>query len=222
LVGQNYYLADIGKICDSYSTSAVTGKNGVGGLVGNNESSNSYYNLTISNSYYAGEVTGNWDIGGLVGVNDGTVSSSYYDKEISRQNDTGKGVGKTSVEMEQKSTFAGWDFVKTWAIDSEINNGYPYLRGIEYSEGCGIVNTPIRLPQLANHQISIRTIANIIILKNLPSNAKVQVFDLKGKLISSKSFNPVNHGSDNLQIPVHAKGVYIIKAGKQTFRIAMR
>jgi hypothetical protein len=50
---------------------AVTGKQYVGGLIGNNSG-------TISNSYFSGGVTGEYSLGGLVGLNVGTVSNSHY------------------------------------------------------------------------------------------------------------------------------------------------
>jgi hypothetical protein len=50
---------------------AVTGKQYVGGLVGNNSG-------TVSNSYFSGSVTGEHSLGGLVGVNAGIVSNSHY------------------------------------------------------------------------------------------------------------------------------------------------
>ena len=50
---------------------SLTGKQYVGGLVGNNSG-------TLSNSYFSGSVTGEQYIGGLTGGNLGTVSNSYY------------------------------------------------------------------------------------------------------------------------------------------------
>jgi len=50
---------------------AVTGKQYVGGLVGNNSG-------TISDSYFSGSVTAEHSLGGLVGLNVGTVSNSHY------------------------------------------------------------------------------------------------------------------------------------------------
>jgi hypothetical protein len=69
LVGVNY-----GTVSNSYSNAKVTGKHGVGGLVGRN-----LFYGTISNSYFTGSVTGNLPIGGLIADNiGGTVSNSYY------------------------------------------------------------------------------------------------------------------------------------------------
>ena len=41
--------------------------------------------------------------------------------------------GKTTEEMKKASTFIdnGWDFVNIWDIDSEINDGYPFLRYLQ-------------------------------------------------------------------------------------------
>ncbi|MDR0517420.1 MAG: hypothetical protein LBH25_10300 [Fibromonadaceae bacterium] len=97
----------------------------VGGLVGCNCG-------LINNSYSSGKIAGSSNIGGLVGASpddycEGKVINSYYDKEISYQNDEGKGEGKTTAEMRQQSTFVGWDFDKIWGINNTMNDGYPYL-----------------------------------------------------------------------------------------------
>jgi hypothetical protein len=61
----------------------------------------------------------------------GRVSRSFWDIETSKQ--TGSDdyeLGKTSTEMKDISTYLDslWDFTNTWAIDPEINSGYPYLQ----------------------------------------------------------------------------------------------
>lgn len=38
-----------------------------------------------------------------------------------------KVIGKTTAELKDQSTFAGWDFDKIWNISPETNAGYPYL-----------------------------------------------------------------------------------------------
>jgi len=65
----------------------------------------------------------------------------------------------------------------------------------------------------ARRNISVYTIGNAVVLQNVPNNANVGVYNLQGKLIftSGGSFNRENRGSDNLKIPVQAKGMYIIK-----------
>jgi hypothetical protein len=38
------------------------------------------------------------------------------------------GIGKTTEEMKQEVTYTGFNFARVWGIDSNINDGYPYLR----------------------------------------------------------------------------------------------
>jgi hypothetical protein len=116
-----------GTILNNYSTGDVTGKDIVGGLAGYNDSDGG-----IISGYSVGLVIGkvSSNTGGLIGDNDGRVSLSYYDKQTSKQSDSGKGEGKTTAQMKQKATFAGWDFKKVWDIKSEANDGYPSLRDL--------------------------------------------------------------------------------------------
>jgi hypothetical protein len=88
----------------------------------------------IDQSYSTGLVTAGEPIdplmGGLVGYNQstGTVTGSYWNTETSGQatSDSG-GEGKTTDEMKQQATYAGWDFVGVWSMDAGQNDGYPYL-----------------------------------------------------------------------------------------------
>jgi len=69
-------------------------------------------------------------------------------------------------------------------------------------------------------RIGVQTKGNAILLSNLPQSATVEVYNLKGKLIFT-SGKSVNRGSDNLQIQVQT-GIYIVKIGTQTIRVAVR
>jgi len=82
--------------------------------------------------------------------------------------------------------------------------------------------SPTLLPQIAVGKVRISAIGKTIALENVPAGAKVGVYNAQGKLISSKSFNQVNQGSDNMRIPVQTKGIYIVKIGNQTLRVAVR
>jgi len=110
-----------GIISNSYSTGTVVGERYVGGFIGWNHG-------TISYSYSIGIVAGVSFTGGFAGIEKGKITYCYYNKETSRQNDTGKGEGKTTAEMKLRATFGGWDFANIWSITTAINNGYPYLR----------------------------------------------------------------------------------------------
>mgnify|MGYP001002077618 CR=1 FL=1 len=119
LVGENNGSSNI----DSYATGAVTGTGGyVGGLVGRN-----FFGPTVTNCYAIGSVTGT---GGLIGGKQSgdIVTNSYWDTETSGMDTSVSGEGKTTAEMQTKTTFVDWDFDTIWDIDPAENNGYPFLR----------------------------------------------------------------------------------------------
>ena len=112
LVGRN----EEGEIWNCYSTSDVCGFSDIGGLLGRN------YEGFVSNSYSTGNVSGvhRYSTGGLVGSNIlGTVINSFWDVNSSDEPNSAGGTGKTTTEMQTRSTFtdAGWDFV------GEVVNG---------------------------------------------------------------------------------------------------
>lgn len=125
LVGNNMAL-----ISDSYSTAnVIQGSNEVGGLVGRNQDWGE-----ISNSYSTGIVSGDTYIGGLVGSKEvalftpSIVSNSYWNRDVQTSGKTMNSIGtaKTTAEMKQQSTFAGWNFVNTWTITEGVT--YPLLK----------------------------------------------------------------------------------------------
>jgi rhodanese-related sulfurtransferase len=133
LVGGNggYYAA---KITTCYSTGEVSGDRAVGGLVGKNSLGSD--GGEIINCYSTGMVNGNDYVGGLVGINGslGIINSCFWDIQTSGQTTSDCGVGKTTTEMQDPSTFIaeGWDFVSQpdgphdiW-IEPE-GGGYPML-----------------------------------------------------------------------------------------------
>ena len=116
LVGRNY-----GTISNSYSTATAYGEDAIGGLVG-------YVNNgKIINSYSTGSVSGTSNVGGLVGsfYGLGTAINSFWDTETSGQSTSAGGIPKTTAEMMQQSTFAGWNFADVWAIYE--GDSYPYF-----------------------------------------------------------------------------------------------
>ncbi|MFY0683875.1 MAG: BspA family leucine-rich repeat surface protein [Balneola sp.] len=153
-VGGLVGLHSLGTISKSYSTSNVTGSaNNVGGLIGfaydNVENSfatgsvsgdtnvggfaGNYNSGTVNNSFSAGSVTGSTNVGGFIGQKNSfaAATNSFWDTEASGQaSATGIGsttgiTGKTTAEMQTESTYTGWDFTDTWAIDAGENSGYP-------------------------------------------------------------------------------------------------
>ncbi|MDR0518423.1 MAG: glycosyl hydrolase 53 family protein [Fibromonadaceae bacterium] len=72
-------------------------------------------------------------------------------------------------------------------------------------------STPI-LPQIAasyaTAQISVQSATgNVIVLENLPSNAKVEVYSLRGERV----YASISSAGTRLAVPISTKGVYIVK-----------
>lgn len=119
-------------INNCYSTANIEGEYVLGGLLGLSRHTN------ITNCYSTGLILGSTVFGGFVGdVNNTTIISSFWDTETSNLSTSPGGVGKTTEEMQNYSTFydAGWDFIdetnngvnEIWGINPEENSGYPFL-----------------------------------------------------------------------------------------------
>lgn len=129
-INGNYQVGGIvgsiffGEVINSFSHAKVTGVGAVGGLVGNGQGG---VNSKITNCYSTGlVVSGNDKCGGLVGTHNApsAVTNSFWDKNTSGQTTSAGGIGLTTQQMKQQSTYVGWDFDTVWSIDSD----YPYLQ----------------------------------------------------------------------------------------------
>lgn len=128
---QNQNSTSTNSISDNYSKCTVTGHHCVGGFIGWASHSN-----PVNKCYATGSVTASGDgYGGLIGCSDSYVNNSFWDTETSGPSSNGSGpnygTGKTTAEMKTQSTFdPPWDFTASgdWAINSYINDGYPYLQ----------------------------------------------------------------------------------------------
>ncbi|MCL2065506.1 MAG: T9SS type A sorting domain-containing protein [Candidatus Cloacimonetes bacterium] len=99
-------------------------------------------NSTVAFSYMAGNMN-NQRSGALVGrINDGTTINSFWDFESSgvsfaffEQNGSNTiqdNHGRNSATMKTSSNYINnnWDFEWVWTIDTDLNNGYPFLKTI--------------------------------------------------------------------------------------------
>ncbi len=124
-----------GTITNSFATGVVSGSAiyslNLGGLTGYNNYG------TILNCFASGVVkragtqkAQSEYVGGFIGNgNKVSISSCYWDVETSGQFTSAGGagvVGKTTAEMKQQATFAGWDFTNVWGIVEDLT--YPYLQ----------------------------------------------------------------------------------------------
>ena len=144
LVGSNYKV-----IANAYSTATVTGTRGniVGGLVGSNWA-------TVFNTYSYGQVrSAGGGLSGFSGPGAKTLDS-YWDMQASGKSTSAGGIGKTTVEMHQQSTYQGWNFYYPWKIENGIS--YPTLR----SAPLEIVFVDIPSPQTVNKPFPVTLVAD--------------------------------------------------------------
>ena len=100
----------------AYATGVISSsRNNAGGIVGVAANNNS----PIRNSYWNSETSG---VTAAAGETGNTFNSSNVG-------------GRTTVQMKTMTTYTGWNFTTIWAIDPEINDGYPNLRGLNYDFG---------------------------------------------------------------------------------------
>ena len=138
LVGAN---DDSSTLSNCYATCSVTGIDRVGGLAG----FSGYWK--VINCYAAGPVSGQTNVGGLLGWSDGTVSGSYWDTNATGQaTSDGSATGKSTAEMKQQASFAGWDFTAVWRITEDVT--YPLLRTGVVPSGAGTEADPYQISQL--------------------------------------------------------------------------
>ena len=128
-----YNIGEINAVSD-YSAARA------GGIVG-------FATSMVSNCYNMGNVKATAIVmptyaygGGIEGAGDpinaamincyylNTLATAVYGKD---DNSFSNVLSLTPTQMEQQSSFVGFDFTNTWAINPSINNGYPYLQGLQ-------------------------------------------------------------------------------------------
>ncbi|MDN5290088.1 MAG: hypothetical protein PWQ06_327 [Anaerophaga sp.] len=142
LVGQN-----TGDIENCYALGEVNAPLNAGGLVGENleiaeeNTEGGLITGTITNCYSATLVNGSdATIGGFAGVNDGNITSSYWDINASGQENSAGGTGLNGIAMREAASFVDWDFTNTWGIDALAEYvSYPYLTNNEETPHPGAI-----------------------------------------------------------------------------------
>ena len=118
LAGQARFVT----LTNTYATGAVTASSNAGGLVGFLDGA------TLNTSYSTGAVSGSFSIGGLVGSRAGSyaVNNSYWNTTTSGRATSQGGTGLTTAQMQNASSFSGWDFGSKWIVYE--GHTYPLLR----------------------------------------------------------------------------------------------
>ncbi|MEI6090698.1 MAG: GLUG motif-containing protein [bacterium] len=213
LVGNNFG----GKIYNSYSRAIVSGVSDIGGLVGWHDLDSA----RISYCYSTGVVIGNNYTGGFAGWNKSYIENCFWDKETSGKSTSDGGTGKTSTEMKVKSTFtdAHWDFNQIWNIDSQINDGYPYLNKgssdvIEFDVTADYLNIS---PNPASDRVNLMLPENYVDYLVIIYNDYGQV--VLGGSSKPQTSNPVNFSINIGSLPT---GTYTLVLQSNSKRIMKR
>ena len=103
------------------SSSSVSAIDSAGGLIGLMDGGD------VSLSFSYGEVFANTNAGGLIGVLGDPISivNSYWDKDTSGQSTSASGIGHTTEEMMQESTYLLYPF--SYKMDIINGETYPYF-----------------------------------------------------------------------------------------------
>jgi hypothetical protein len=125
LVGASrYYGTQMEGIRDVFATGDVTGTEFVSGLVGSTDQ------VTISRGLALGHVSGSGNfVGGILGFgyNELTqVNSSFWNTDVIPYLNN-YGVGQTTSQLQDQSTYVGWDFNDVWILEP---GQFPRLRGL--------------------------------------------------------------------------------------------
>jgi len=95
-----------------------------GGVVGYGGEPSSY--STITRAFATGRITNGLtssNVGPIIGFLYSTtvvISDSYYDSQTTEQVAiSGRGIGKTTIEMQQQATFVDWDFEAVWEMSAK-------------------------------------------------------------------------------------------------------
>jgi hypothetical protein len=97
-------------------------------------------NIGNRNAHTAGkevssyEIMPNSKLGGFSGPGGGTVTNSYWDTQTSGLDNSSGGTGLTTSQLKTQSNLNGWDFDNTWVMYSGLNDGYPSLDQIVWTD----------------------------------------------------------------------------------------
>ena len=138
-------LVTFNPVINCYATGDTSGCGYVGRLIGLNGFLDEDYGMNldgadVSSCYATGTQVdycmpgaGGGVVAGLIGWDFGQVSGSYWDMDTGGVPVTDQAVnrasgGRTSAEMRQQTTFAGWDFARVWVLQQGARS--PYLRAV--------------------------------------------------------------------------------------------
>ena len=116
-------------------------------------------------------------IGGIQGLGNGTSADSTESCYAIHVYDDPSAIEMTQSEAKVQSTYMGFDFENVWAIDPEINEGYPYIKTMPAADDARwyvdkTVEIPVSGIWLEHNTISLRVGDSVTVGASvLPGNA---------------------------------------------------
>lgn len=112
-------------IMNSFAQVSTTGYDRVGGFIGTSGWQDSYTHISFC--YSTGAVVSSSSVGGFSGWGGNSYHREcYWDVQSSGiSTDAGSALGKTTAEMQQRSTYEFWNFTSMWSIQENLD--YPQL-----------------------------------------------------------------------------------------------
>ena len=200
-------------ITNCYSTGSVSGTGYyIGGLIGAVTG-----NGIAINCYSTGAVSGTGDnIGGLIGYysydSKGTVSNCFWDIETSGLTISAVGQGRTTSQMRQQITYAGWDFDDIWQIEED--QSYPYL--LSLGKPTSVIGNKITRNTAIASVPLITVKGKTLNIKSSPtSDLQIRLFDMRGKTLAR--FN--TRGSNSFSLSKIPAGRYLVETKENGKRV---
>ena len=205
-------VCTLSEFIDCYSTVNIKSDSIATGFCGNLKPD--FYNYNVRNCYWAGKMDCPTDAYGFNNpcqndTSNISITSCFWDNELSGVDISENATGLPTADMKDINTFldAGWDFENVWAIDPEINDGYPYLKGKS------VVSVQAKELLYDEEFIVYPNPAEDIINVSYLASRKVKsisLFDIKGSMVLNHSAS-CQSGSFSVSLNDINTGVYILR-----------
>ena len=234
-------------ITDSYVMGDLSGTHIIGGLIGwhwrgGASVTNSYFVGTVTgdadNAPKDDDDNPIVNIGGISGYSnppqdtdagESQLINTFWDTEVSgleisygggEYPTDNIGEGKTTAELKDQATFTDWDFTDIWAINPDMNDGYPNLQFAIVTDAENVSEMPYQLSLDQNYPTPFNPSTVITYEVSGQQHVRLSVYDVTGRLITVLVDQQQSPGDYQVSWDAGqlSSGVYIyrLEAGGQT------